>query len=161
VARTPREREGYEPESRLPRPRKPQLVQDCTQWFSVSPSSSSCSSWSSSLPQRRRKIGTPCRSRRCISARYRRSERASERERERERERSSSLMDIAGLYVALGDLRLMHLVSANPHRPRRKRKDNGSPCSLQLYDRHRRSSRYEPCAPRLIGLLFRPATYHR
>jgi len=87
------------------------------------------------------------------------SERASERERERER--SSSLMDIAGLYVALGDLRLMHLVSANPHRPRRKRKDNGSPCSLQLYDRHRRSSRYEPCAPRLIGLLFRPATYHR
>lgn len=28
-------RGGYEPESRLPRPRKPQLLQDCTQWFST------------------------------------------------------------------------------------------------------------------------------
>lgn len=31
------ERGGYEPESRLPRPRKPQLVQDCTQRFSIQP----------------------------------------------------------------------------------------------------------------------------
>lgn len=31
------ERGGYEPESRLPRPRKPQLVQDCTQRFSTRP----------------------------------------------------------------------------------------------------------------------------
>jgi len=127
VARTPREK--VTSRSRVSQdPANPS-------WYKIAPSGSQC--------RRRRRLRYRCRwsdvgklglgaDRGGISARYP----ASVRERERERERASSLMDIAGLYVALGDLRLMHLVSANPHRPR-KRKDNGSPYSLQLYDRTR------------------------